>query len=149
MATREIAVAHVLEGESIRDEVFAEINFHVSYEPQRCVRTKRWKYIQRFDDRQGPVLPNVDRSLSKDYWLDNGWRDHAPEQERLYDLIFDPNESNNLINDPQYAEIADDLRARLDKWMRETDDPLIANNGIVPTPDYAILNSPDDLHPTV
>jgi hypothetical protein len=29
-----------------RDEVVAEVNFHVAYEPKRRVRTERWKYIR-------------------------------------------------------------------------------------------------------
>jgi arylsulfatase A-like enzyme len=35
----------------IRDALFAEMNWHAAYEPQRAVRTKRWKYIRRFGER--------------------------------------------------------------------------------------------------
>ena len=49
------------------DAVFAEITFHAAYEPQRAVRTKRYKYIRRFDNgHAGPVLANIDDSPSKD-----------------------------------------------------------------------------------
>src|SRR4051794_32121962 len=34
----------------LHDAVFAELPYHAAYEPQRSVRTRRWKYIRRFDD---------------------------------------------------------------------------------------------------
>ena len=40
-------------------------------------------------------------------------------------LEKDPNEKNNLINNPKYRDIASDLRKRLNNWMKETDDPLL------------------------
>ncbi len=42
--------------------------------------------------------------------------------EELYDTKNDPYSKNNLINDPQYAEVLKDLRSRLETWMRETND---------------------------
>ena len=57
------------EAPEIHDAVFSEINFHVAYEPQRAVRTRRWKYIRRFDGRTHPVLPNCDDSPSKSVWM--------------------------------------------------------------------------------
>ena len=44
----------------INEEIFAEVNYHASYEPKRAVRTQRWKYIRRYGDRTAPVLPNCD-----------------------------------------------------------------------------------------
>lgn len=61
--------------QEIRDEVFAEGTFHAAYEPQRAIRTRRWKYIRRFDDRPTPVLANVDDGPAKDAWVAGGWAD--------------------------------------------------------------------------
>jgi hypothetical protein len=49
------------------------------------------------------------------------FRDVRPVEE-LYDLNADSYEINNLANDPQHAENLRELRARLDRWMIETDD---------------------------
>ena len=80
----------------INDEVFAEVTYHAAYEPKRAVRTGRWKYIRRFGDKHTPVLPNCNDGLSKSLWLEYGWKNMRLPEESLYDLIFDPNERNNL-----------------------------------------------------
>jgi hypothetical protein len=78
-------------------------------------------------------------------WLDAGWRDRVIPGEELYDLVFDPNETRNLSADPRYAEAGQDMRARLDRWMRETSDPLL--KGPVSAPHGAEVNDPDGLSP--
>jgi hypothetical protein len=55
--------------------------------------------------------------------------------------LFDPNEAHNLIADPLCAEIAFDLRSRLELWMRMTGDPLL--QGPVAPPSGAHYNHPD------
>lgn len=133
------------EAEEVREEVFAEVTYHAAYEPMRCVRTRRWKYIRRFDDRGRPVLPNCDDSPSKDVWLKSGWGTRALAKEELYDLAFDPNEAHNLSSDPSVAAVLDEMRARLERYMRSTDDPLL--RGPVPAPSGARVNDPDGLSP--
>ena len=133
------------EAEEINDEIFAEVTYHAAYEPQRAVRTRRWKYIRRFEDRESPVLPNCDDSPSKDLWLAHGWRDRSPASEQLYDLIFDPHETHNRVGDPSTSAILDAMRARLDRWMHATEDPLL--RGPVPAPSGAAVNDPDGLSP--
>jgi arylsulfatase A-like enzyme len=129
----------------INDQIFAEVTYHAAYEPQRGVRTHRWKYIRRFGERSGPVLPNCDDSLSKDMWLRYGWRDRALATEQLYDLVFDPGETQNLAGDPAARAALDEMRGRLEAWMRATDDPLL--RGPVPAPAGAVLNDPEGLSP--
>jgi N-sulfoglucosamine sulfohydrolase len=133
------------EAEEVNTEVFAEVTYHAAYEPQRAVRTRRWKYIRRFEPRPGPVLPNCDDSPSKDVWLAHGWRARAQPLEQLYDLIFDPNESQNLAAHPGSAEALMDMRARLDRWMRASGDPLL--DGPVPAPPGTWINDPAGLSP--
>lgn len=133
------------EVEEIHEEVFAEVTYHAAYEPQRAVRTRRWKYIRRFDDREKPVLPNIDDSLSKTLWMEHGLRGRVVPREQLYDLVYDPNEANNLASDPVYREPLEEMRARLHRWMVQTEDPLLI--GPVPAPDGAVLNDPDDVSP--
>lgn len=134
------------ETESVRDAVFSEVNYHAAYEPMRCVRTERWKYIRRYDGRSRPVLANVDDGPGKKVWMQAGWADQAPPEEALYDLVFDPQESNNLAGSEAHAQVQGELRARLERWMRDTDDPLLTG-GVVPAPPGAIVNDPDSLSP--
>ncbi|MGI6207350.1 MAG: sulfatase [Anaerolineae bacterium] len=128
------------EHEEVRDSIFSEVTYHAAYEPMRCIRTQRWKYIRRFDERLLPVLPNCDDSPSKDLWLSQGWADRPYAREELYDLVFDPNETNNLAAEPALQPTLETLRARLEAWMRDTDDPLL--EGFVPPPPNAIVNDP-------
>ena len=129
----------------IRDAVYADVNYHACYEPQRMVRTQRWKYICRFDDIRSPVPPNCDQSMSKDYWLENGWLDQPIAEERLYDVVFDPHETHNLVDSSAHAEVLEEMRERLATWMKETGDPL--PDGPVIAHEDGVVNDPDDLHP--
>lgn len=130
----------------IRAAVFAETNYHVCYEPQRAVRTERWKYIRRLHERAEPLLPDCDDSASKNYLLANGWGQRAEAEERLYDVLFDPHESNNLVSDPARAEILAALRTELEDWRRQTGDPLLTE-AVFPPPATAEIAAPDELSP--
>ena len=120
------------EADNIRDELFAEVTYHAAYEPQRCVRTRRWKYIRRFDGRTKPVLVNCDASPTRDAFLAAGWAARPVAREQFYDLFYDPQEACNLAADPAHAAVLREMAARLDRWMRQTDDPLL--KGPVPEP---------------
>jgi N-sulfoglucosamine sulfohydrolase len=131
--------------EQVRDEAYAEVTYHAAYEPKRAVRTRRYAYIRRYDDRDSPVLPNCDDSPSKDVWLEHGWGQHAPAVEELYDLVFDPNQAHNLAGNPKMAAVLEEMRGRLARWMHDTADPLL--RGPVPAPPGARANDPDGLSP--
>jgi N-sulfoglucosamine sulfohydrolase len=135
------------EVDRLHEAIFAETTYHAAYQPHRAVRTERWKYIRRFDDYPHPILANCDDSATKDLLIEAGWADQVVPEEQLYDLILDPQEGHDRSGDPGCGEALAEMRARLDAWMRETDDPLLA--GPVQPPPGAAVNeqwqlSPDD-----
>ncbi len=133
------------ETEQLHEAVFSEMTYHAAYQPQRAVRTERWKYIRRFDDHERPVLANCDESASKQLLVDRGWAEQRLETEQLYDLVFDPGERDNVAAEPANAAVRDELRARLEAWMAQCDDPLL--QGPVAAPPGAEINDPSQISP--
>ncbi len=132
--------------DELHDELFFEVNYHAAYEPMRAVRTRRWKYIKRLAKQPTtPVLPNCDDSESKSVWLNHGWKKISLPEESLFDLVFDPNERNNLADGSDHKTIIDSLRNRLQRWMQETNDPLLS--GDLSPPPGAVLNNTDGMSP--
>ena len=129
------------ETQEVNDAIFSEVNYHAAYEPQRCVRTRRYKYIRRYGElADRTILPNCDDSPSKSVWVENGWKERRVAPEQLYDLVFDPNESDNLAGEEMHQDVLEKLRGRLQRWMEQTDDPLL--EGEVPAPSGARVNDP-------
>jgi N-sulfoglucosamine sulfohydrolase len=129
------------EGSGTRSEIFAELTYHAAYEPQRGIRTERYKYIRRFDDYPFPVLANCDDSPSKDAYLARGWSTRPVPRESLHDLFFNPGEGRSLVGDQHYAPVLEELRGRLEAWMVATDDPLL--QGPISPPPGALINTPE------
>jgi arylsulfatase A-like enzyme len=123
----------------IRSAIFSELTYHAAYEPQRAIRTERYKYIRRFDDYPYPVLANCDDSPSKNAYIARGWATRPVARESLHDLFFNPGEGRNYISDPDYAGVLAELRERLHAWMVDTDDPLL--RGPIAPPAGARINS--------
>ncbi|MEQ8784756.1 MAG: sulfatase [Pirellulaceae bacterium] len=115
------------------DAIFAEKTYHEHYDPMRCVRTERFKYIRNFAERPRLVLASdiynspTRQSMTDDESL---WS-HRPEEE-LYDLQADADEFINLADRGEHAAELAALRARLLDWMKTTDDPLL--HGPIPRP---------------
>lgn len=135
------------EVERLHEAIFAETTYHAAYQPHRAVRTERWKYIRRFDDYPHPVLANCDDSETKDLMIAAGWGEEVVPREMLFDLALDPQEFHDLAPDPAHGEALEEMRGRLERWMRETDDPLL--RGPVEPPPGAAVNeqwqvSPDE-----
>lgn len=108
------------ERDEINEDVFYEANYQGSfYTPQRAVRTQRWNYARVYDQQSNIV------------------------QEKLYDLILDPNERNNIANDPSMGNTLKELQNRLNHWMKETADPLL--QGSLPIPLDSIAIVPEDM----
>ena len=129
------------EVDHVHEQVFTEFTYHAAYEPQRAIRTERWKYIRRFGSYPYTVLANCDDSAAKEVFVEAGWGDQLVEPEQLYDLVFDPHEERNLVDDPRAAEPLTQMRQRLERWMKETEDPLL--EGPVTAPEGCEFNLPN------
>ncbi|WP_338452960.1 hypothetical protein R4Z09_14475 [Niallia oryzisoli] len=136
----------ILNGESemIRNEIFSEVTYHAEYEPKRCVRTNQYKYFRRYDEHNLTVHSNIDAGRGKDHVIEYGLLDKILDREMLFDLALDPGERNNIFENSQYIDIHE-MSEKLDKWMKETNDPLL--NGKVPIPEGAKVNKFESLHP--
>lgn len=133
--------------DSVRDAVFAEVNYHACYDPGRSIRTERYKLIKLFGDPR-TVLANIDDGPAKRFLMERGLgRETLRDSVQLYDLDLDPAETRNLADHPDYRAIRGDLESRLETWMEETADPLL--HGPMPLPPTAKLNRLSDPHPDV
>lgn len=123
-----------------RDCVFAEKNYHDCYDPIRCVRTDRYKYIRNFETRPKIILASDMKrsSASAEMWP---WARQQRDAEELYDLLADPYEMTNLASRPEFDTVRARLAQRLERWMVNTRDPLL--NGPIPAPPGARVDPPD------
>lgn len=123
------------------DAIFIERNFHGEhrthgsegdfvdrYDPVRAIRTRDYHYIRHLDPsiKCRPWLPfEVEAELPR---LPEEARDRMPPprdprpDEELYDVAHDPLEFTNIADRPEFRHVRKHLRARLDGWMKETDD---------------------------
>jgi arylsulfatase A-like enzyme len=117
-----------------RETIFAEKTFHSYYDPMRCIRTRRHKFIRNFETGFAVEVPG-DIQLSPIFRADPSRysRDRASVVE-LYDLEADPLEQRNLAGTAGVADVEKHLSTELWSWMRETTDPLL--KGPVPSPRY-------------
>lgn len=120
-----------------REEVYLSHMFHglIEYYPYRIVCRQRWKYVLRLE-------PELALPLPADLFVSLSFREilkHRPEMlgnrrsedvfyapaEALFDLENDPGETTNLVDDPQYSGILQDLRASMEKHREATADPML------------------------
>ncbi len=125
----------LLDGQSYtpRDAVFAEMTFHLYYNPMRCVRTQTHKLIVNFC--AAPFLMDASQS----------WRPRTeplvPAKPpivyhplvELYDLVNDPWEQRNVADAPGMQDVQRSLLALLSDWMVTTEDPLLHGPVTEPT----------------
>ena len=133
-----------------RDRVFVERERHaqvrrgdLSY-PARAVRTERFLYIRNFRPDRWPAgdpemyfavgpFGDIDGGPSKDLLLERR-NDPATTRffelatakrpaEELYDLKKDPDQLKNVAGQREYESDQKQLKAMLEKWMRDTHDP--------------------------
>ena len=116
---------------------------HLGY-PSRALRTEGFLYIRNLTPERYPLgdtLPlngreafaEADPGPTKAYLLEH--RDEPLLRpfydltfakrpgEELYDLKKDPDQLRNVVGQPAYRTQLRGLRARLEEWMKQTDDP--------------------------
>lgn len=136
-----------------RDAVFIERERHanvrhdnLSY-PARAVRVRDFLYVRNLRPDRWPAgdpdvrfihdrpFGDVDTTRVKDVLLE---RTDDPAfakyialifgkrpAEELYDTRKDPAQIHDIANDPEYAETLQQLRSRVDDWMKQTSDPRV------------------------
>lgn len=101
----------------------------------RAVRTPDYKYIRNFLPKRPYLQPCAYKDakailIALRDWNEAGklndtqklvFRDERPEEE-LYDVHADPHEINNLAGNPKYAAKLKEMRGRLNRWIKRTDD---------------------------
>lgn len=128
------------------DETSFSHNFHevTMYDPYRVWRNRRFKYIRRLA-HQLPLSISDNPSLlfSEDGSLTPGYRRRdiytQRDFESLFDLLKDPWETRNLINEHDFHEVAEQMRCSSIAQRQLTEDPWLAleyRNGdpLVPDP---------------
>ena len=91
---RELLENKQAKGKPFREEVFFDFwhNAREILPPMQAVRTEEYKFIHY---------------------------EYQPYEE-LYDLVNDPIEKYNLINDPGYESVKKDMQNRLENWKKQT-----------------------------
>lgn len=120
-----IAVPDYMQGRSILpltkeriadwpEEIFSQI---CDKTLERCVRTKRWKYSVKKTE--------IARERGTNWEF---------REESLYDLLADPYEQNNLAGCTNHRKVADVMKERLIRRMKEAgeDEPVILNAEEIP-----------------
>lgn len=119
--------AKLFQGDSYEGDefIFAENNFHTSYEPYRAIRNQRYKYIEYFDSYEKLNLSNIDNSIVKEFYEQYELRERKKDKIYLFDLIYDPNEQNNLATRHNMQNILHMMQSKLREIMKRTNDPLL------------------------
>lgn len=119
-----------------RDRVVVGLEKHGPLFPMRSLRTHTHSYIRYY--APGPyACTDSGPSLGflKQHADDPQYR-HMAElcfgehpAEELYDLAQDPNELNNVAENPDYAAVRARMAADLEKYLRDTGDPRVLGTG--------------------
>jgi N-sulfoglucosamine sulfohydrolase len=120
------------------DEIYASHTFHevTMYYPMRVVRSSRYKLIWN-------IAHPLPFPFAADLWNSSTWQDSMRRGEdfvygkrtiktltqrpqfELYDLEHDPDEVQNLADDPQHEKLLTELKQKLRDFQRRTSDPWI------------------------
>lgn len=141
-----------------RDHVVTGIERHTWCRPEgatypiRAIRTYDYLYIRNFEPERWPTggpefvssnkAPHgdVDDGPFKDFLFETETAERFPEAyrlsvgkrplEELYDVRADPHQIRNLADDPEMAEVKEELWERLRTYLSETGDPRMEGRDV-------------------
>ncbi len=116
---------HIRGKENDRREIYGEFGY------ARSISTSKWKYIAwRHTPEQIERMKNgkVDKAFNM-RGLPSGefamhMFPHYFDPDQLYDLENDPGEQKNLVGDPKYADVLDEMQTRLKRKLAKFDHPF-------------------------
>jgi arylsulfatase A-like enzyme len=138
----------------LHDSVFAESNVHGHPQPERSVRTERYRLVRRWwKVTEEASYANSDGKPVHTRLHEYGWpRQTAPGRkiaEGVYDLLFDlmldSCERRDVSGEQDYAEIYSKLSSQLENWMRNTGDRFTRETFDIPEPQPFELPNPDEV----
>jgi len=129
-----------------RDAVFVERERHANVRrgdltyPVRGIRTRDFLYLRNFEPDRWPAgdpeyywavgeYGDIDESPSKRHIMNSKQEPYFTlsfgkrPAEELYRMKADPGQTRNIATDPKMAQVKAKLSARVDTWMRATNDP--------------------------
>ena len=121
-----------------RNVAYAEHNWHVYKNHERMVRFGPWLYIRNnFPDQQNLCVEAYKGGTGEDLWEMHAAGklnqrqvrlfDNPCPAEELYDVRKDPEQLNNLADDPKREKDLRKLRSLLAKWTKQTGDTVPKN----------------------
>ena len=129
--------------EKDRSFVVVGMERHVECNPQRALRTDRFLLIKNYKD-EWPVVNsdynyNIDPSPSKTFMMENK-NDPAIKpfykmafesrgEYEIYDLSQDPGQTKNLVNNPEYQKVKEELIKKLKLELNASADPRVFQKG--------------------
>lgn len=124
-----------------RETLVGEFHFHGNspFFPRRAITDGRYKLIHNLLAGSAKPGSRVDADPTGKFAEEDKYRDTVageafrrysdPPEWELYDLESDPIEFVNLADDPEHAGKLKKLKTALLDWRKETDDPLLKEEG--------------------
>ena len=119
--------------------------------PCRGIRTEQYLFIRNFASERWPAgvyegathpigtFADCDNGPTKTFLIEHGeeaeykiyydWSFAQRPAEELYDIEKDPDQLNNIANDPNYSKIKKKLSKELNSILKETKDPRVIGGG--------------------
>ncbi len=136
------SLRHTLDSVQHRAYLATEFHYHGTspFFPRRTIRDAKYKLIHNLLAGQSQPSPGVDGDAALDMARRGKFpgtrigeafeRAADPPEFELYDLVADPWEFNNLVELAEHADHLARLQQALLDWRRQTEDPLLAPEGI-------------------